>query len=309
QTRFPEITFIDCCMMPTMRKSGPNDEQRTKAKMYDGIKPVSAPEKNSISIIGMEQNLHECLLLSILRENGYTIRSLPLCKTYTDYQELGKSKTMLTLSDDAFLAGQQLATRMNANHIHLPIRYTPDAILEDLNTLIHTLKLTVDPKKLEQAKIFALTSLKKAADSLSKTPLALDYTFAPRTLNLAKLLLECGFSLTTLYLDAFNSAEEADFKDLQKYPLTLVQTVAPLRTYPAPTHTLCLGQKAAYFSGSTHFVNCVGGGGLCDFSGLSTLADLIMDAHTKPKNLRQTLLHKGLGLPSFITQPLWDYHA
>ena len=58
---------------------------------------------------------------------------------------------------------------------------------------------------------------------------------------------------------------------------------------------LALGQKAAYFSGTDHFVNIVEGAGLYGFDGITQLIEMMTDANLKEKDARSLIQVKGLG--------------
>lgn len=75
----------------------------------------------------------------------------------------------------------------------------------------------------------------------------IDHTFHPRPLELAKLLLTHGFSVTRIYLDAVNPEEKATFEWLkQQYPgLSYEPTIHPeMRVRPRKEENiLAIGQK------------------------------------------------------------------
>ena len=62
--------------------------------------------------------------------------------------------------------------------------------------------------------------------------------------------------------------------------------------------TLALGQKAAWFCGTPYFVNLVEGGGLWGYAGIRSLAQLMCEAWTTPKDTRDLIPRKGLGCES-----------
>ncbi len=63
---------------------------------------------------------------------------------------------------------------------------------------------------------------------------------------------------------------------------------------------LCIGQKAAYFCQSRHFVNIVEGGGMYGFDGITNLCKLLVDAYSNPKDLKLTISHKGMACESCL---------
>lgn len=61
---------------------------------------------------------------------------------------------------------------------------------------------------------------------------------------------------------------------------------------------LALGQKAAWFTGTSHFVNVVEGGGLWGFAGIRRLAALMVEALEVERDARDLVPRKGLGCAS-----------
>ena len=91
--------------------------------------------------------------------------------------------------------------------------------------------------------------LKKTRQIIGDAQIMIDHTFHPRPLELAKLLLTHGFSVTRIYLDAVNPEEKATFEWLkQQYPgLSYEPTIHPeMRMRPRKEeNVLAIGQKAA----------------------------------------------------------------
>lgn len=132
---------------------------------------------------------------------------------------------------------------------------------------------------------------------------------APIAHDAARLLLRHGFHVTKIYTDAISPEEEADFRYLQEHhgDIELWPTKAPLlRKLPRPAHAegapacLALGQKAAFFQGTPHFVNMVEGGGRWGFSAIESLAHDMIAAYRTPKDIEANVRRKGLGGPSLL---------
>ena len=58
---------------------------------------------------------------------------------------------------------------------------------------------------------------------------------------------------------------------------------------------LAIGQKAAWFAGTRHFVNLVEGAGLYGFDGIRRTAELMMDAYREEKDTEKLVIQKGWG--------------
>ena len=58
---------------------------------------------------------------------------------------------------------------------------------------------------------------------------------------------------------------------------------------------LAIGQRAAYFSGTEHFVNLIAGNSLYGFSGIIILTELIREAFDNKKDTRKIIQIKAKG--------------
>ena len=70
--------------------------------------------------------------------------------------------------------------------------------------------------------------------------------------------------------------------------MLLATVQVKMRVLPRKTERemLALGQKAAWFTGSRHFVNMVQGAGLYGFDGIRRLAHLMVEAAREEKRHR-----------------------
>ena len=132
----------------------------------------------------------------------------------------------------------------------------------------------------------------------------IDYVFHPRPLGLARLLLSHGFNVSTVYIDVISSEEEADMEWLRANAPDLmlcstVQAEARVKKRNAP-YVLAIGQKAAWFSGTSHFVNAVYGAGLWGFNGIIRLARLMEQAYIEEKDTEDLIIRKGWGCASCV---------
>nr|MCR5783851.1 nitrogenase [Clostridia bacterium] len=132
-----------------------------------------------------------------------------------------------------------------------------------------------------------------------------DGTFTERPLSLASLLLDHGFNVKTLFVDSFAESERRNFErlkskrpDIQVYP-----TVdSAMRRFDRNNfgEYFALGQKAAYFTGTSHFVNLIEDAGLYGFDGILRLAGMIEEAALNEKDTESVISVKGLGCESCV---------
>ena len=94
--------------------------------------------------------------------------------------------------------------------------------------------------------------------------------------------------------------EKPVFETLKaNYPmLALYPTVHPaMRFHSAEEQTdfLAIGQKAAHFTNTDHFVNVVEGGGMIGFQAVTKTLEYLTDAHLHAKDMKSLVQMKGLG--------------
>ena len=301
--RFPTVDFVECYMNPTMRKSGLTPDQLMRRQMYALLKP-RAVDPDRCAVLGNCFAMDEsCDLFRLIRAAGKTPVQIQDCHTYEEYQTLAASGLLITTQPVANAGGKALGERLDRPWLYLPVCYGAAEIRENLNKLAAALGTSYDGGA--EAEAAAEAALAKAKAAAGETPIAIDYTFTSRPLGLARLLLSHGFRVKTIFLDAFNGEERADFDWLQANApaLEILPTVNPgMRVYPLGSDgkTLALGQKAAYFTQTPHFVNLVENGGLWGFDGIRRTAELICEAMAEEKEVETTISAKGLGCESCI---------
>ena len=295
--RFPDIDFVDCYMNPIMRKSGLTPDQLMRSRLYFPLKPRPI-RKGTVSIIGNDLPSNEDNdLVVLLKENGFHIHEITSCKTYEEYQQMAESEYNICYYPAAAAGCQMLSQRLGTTDIYVPFSFDFEEIDAGFSALAEKLGISLqDPTAKRQACIGAL---KETLDLIGSTPIAIDYTYCPRPLGLAKLLLDHGFNVQRVYLDAVTGEEKKVFEDLKaQYPtLELFPTVHASMRFLArkePSDYLAIGQKAAHFLNTRHFVNVVEGGGMLGYQAVLKTLALMREAFLEEKDTRNLIQIKGM---------------
>ena len=320
--RFPEIVFVRCFMDPIMQKHGLTPDQKLRKAMYDPLIPKES-DPQTVTLVGSDFALDESSdIKRLLKSTGHTLRELPACKTWAEYQQLGSAGIFVSCYPPAKYGADMLAERLNRTHLYLPGSFDYEEIKEEIRSLIKELQAggsREDTSNTECADItseeieaFYQREITLCEDSINHariiigdTPVVLDYLYHPRPLGLAKLLLEHGFHVTTVYLDSISPEEKPAFDWLKLHhpDLELRATIqTKMRVLPRGTEgkVLAIGQKAAWFSGSRNFVNMVQGGGLWGFDGIRGTMELMTEAFLEEKDPEDLIVRKGWGCESCI---------
>lgn len=302
--QFPAVAFIDCYMTPTMRKSGLTPDQLIRRQLYR-LLPDSPARPHTAAIVGNDRPTDSSSdLLRLLAAAGWLLRDLTHCRSYAEFTGTADSALLLTTLPAARPAAADLAIRTGRLHLHLPLAYGTAEIRRNLDMLASV--LAVPSPDCTEAERAAERSLSQLRDIIGGSPVAIDYTATPRPAGLARLLLEHDIRVDRLYIDAFSPEEEEDFRFVAaNFPaVKLFSTVHPAMLFAPPDtpqpEFLAIGQKAAWFCHTPHFVNMLAGGGHWGFDGICRLADEMIQARQVPKDTARLIQHKGLGCPSCI---------
>lgn len=307
QERFPDIFFARCYMDPIMRKSGLTPDQKLRLSMYEPLQKqaLSKQGRRTVSILGSDFALdRDADLKRLLALNGFLLKDSPACETWADYLQLSDCRLMLCCYPSGKYGMEFHADRLQIGHLYLPSCFGYDEIRKQAEELAAALELetTLD----YDAEVAACeAALAKALEAVGSTPIALDAAFHPRPMGLARLLISHGFQVQRIYLDAVSAEEETDFLWIREHaPSLLLLPTVQVKMRVLPRHTeepfLALGQKAAWFTGSRHFVNLVQGAGLYGFDGIRRLAALMIEAIQEEKDTADLVVRKGWGCESCI---------
>lgn len=307
--RFPDIDFMDCYMIPTMRKSGLTPDQIMRRQLYSLLRPTKQEEKHALIAGNCFSHGSDSDIALILKRAGWQLHQITECRTYDDYLDMSKCTLCINTLPVAKAGATALAERLGMKHLYLPLSFDTDVIrtcnitltdfLEDFPDNVQNI---YDQNSLEAE---AEAALNEALALIGNTPIAIDYTFTPRPLELAKLLILHGFNVITVFTDSFNPEEAAAHQWMlenapdMEYSPTVSVAMRKYRT-TGSEKLLALGQKAAYFKGTPFFVNLVEGGGLYGFAGIKCLAELMIEAFTCPKDTERLIRMKGLGCESCL---------
>lgn len=314
EERFPEIIFVRCYMDPIMQKYGLTPDQKLRKAIYDPL-PEREKVPSVVTLLGSDFMLDESSdIKRLLKINGMELWELPACSSWKEYQSLSDGGLFIACYPPGRYGLESQAKRLGREALYLPGSFDYDEITRQLKMLESAvLDMKKDQKRNENAieefnvedEISACdASLEKARSVIGDMPVMIDHTFHPRPLELARLLLRHGFHVTRIYLDAVNPEEKETFEWLrEQYPdLEYEPTIHPrMRMIPRnEKDVLAIGQKAAWFTGTRHFVNLVQGAGLYGFDGIRKTAEFMIEAWEQEKDPEDLIIRKGWGCDSCI---------
>ena len=284
-----------------MQKHSLTPDQKLRKAMYDPL-PVCEADEKTVSVLGSDFVLDESSdIKRLLKRYGYRVRELPACNTWQELLEMSRGRLFLNCYPAGKYGMEAQAKRLGREHLYLPGSFSYEEIENQLKQLTDMLGLPeLTEEELAHERAACEDKLAEAKNLMGEMPIVLDYLYHPRPLGLAKLLLTHGFCVKAIYLDGISPEEKEDFLWLQEHApeLELIATIqVKMRVLPrgGDEKVLAIGQKAAYFSRSRHFVNLVQGEGLYGFDGIRRTAELMMDAYRNEKDTEKLVIQKGWG--------------
>lgn len=305
ESRFGGIDFVKCYMTPTMRFSGLAPVPTMYKQMFVPLRNVPKDSK-SVNIIGYNWAFEQsCELVKMIKDAGFTLRELANCKDYESYLDMAKSRLNIVVIPEALAAAQELEQRIGQKQLYLPVSYDFGKIRDNYRKLCD--ELGIDLPDLSQKENEAASALAKAAELVGSMPVAVDFMATHKPLELCRLLLENGFNVRRVFIDVINAEDGEAFEyikhnhpDIELYPTVNFS----MRFFASLEQTndeyLAIGQKAAYFCCTDHFVDMVGAKGLYGFDGIIRLAAQIEDAFENKKDRKVVIQHKGMGCQSCL---------
>jgi hypothetical protein len=303
--RYPDIDFVECFMIPTIRKGHITPEELMQVNLYDALEEGLEKDR-SVNIIGCNYAADPandyCIML---REAGFRLRDLPAAETYQEYKDMARSAANLYTAPVARFSAQKLEKRLNQQNLYLPAVCTFPEIRRELTDLAETLQIPLPDLDAMQAE--AEAAAEKARKLLGDIPIALDHEVIPRFCSMARMLTELGFHVTDLYSDYVLSEDQEDLDWLKQHAPEIVfhstsgyacRMEENIKRMEPGRKILALGQKAAYFTGTAHFVNMLECNGLWGFHGIVRLMELMMEAYEQESNV-----------PEIISVKAWGCHA
>ena len=304
ESRFGGIDFVKCFMTPTMRFSGLAPVPTMYKQMFV---PLRECEKDGgVNIIGYNWAFESsCEFVRIIKSAGVTLRQLPECESYAQYLEMAKSAVNIAIIPEAVPAVQELEERLGQRALYLPVSWDFEKIKDNYKALCGALGIDLPDLSADEKE--ARAALESAAKVLGGRPVAVDFMAAHKPFELCKMLLESGINVTRIFIDVISGEDEQAFEFIkEKYPeFEIFPTVnTSMRFFAGGQMTenefVAIGQKAAYFCATDHFVDIVGAKDMYGFDGVKKLAEKIADAAQNKKDRKVVIQHKGMGCQSCL---------
>lgn len=310
--RFPQIRFVKGYMDCIRQKEGPTPDMKLRMAAFGIIQPV---RKNParVNLLGSDVPFdRDCELITLLSSNRFEVKQIYDCDDFEQFLALGDAAVNVCTYPNACQAVKDLSERTSAGFVYLSAAVSFDEIRAQIKALSDVCgrDLASEDWMREQERT-CIAALQELAEDLHDWTVAIDYTAHSRPLGIAKLLIQHGIFVECVFLDAILEEEQEAFNWLKEHcpDLRLVPTVQPgmvlygrgKDVVTSGRRVIALGQKAAWFCQSGHFVNIIEGGGLWGYQGIRDLCALLRQAKEEELDYKRMIPKKGIGWPSLCS--------
>jgi len=291
--------------------------------------------KAAVSVLGDDLPMNASDIRFLTEKCGIKLLEVMKAKNFDEYLEMGKSPVWITRSAFSAYGINKAAKEAGAEGLYFPAAVTYDEIDRELTTYLNCLYEKIilplsestggdsqylkDPNEMvtswskEQRKLTEEVIL-QTRKAVGDRPVIIDNLCINRPVGFARLLFEHGFNVKMIVADTI-SMEEADDLQILKDECPEIYVLNPIgagsefdRSYMNifsggendHKEPVAVGPKAAYFSGTSHFVNAIEYDGGDGYMGLRHIMSLIDDACRTEKN-KEIVTGKGLGLKGVWT--------
>lgn len=300
QKEYPDIDFIDCYMDPIMRRTNPVVPALWR-QMHRVLKPSAHRNRKQVNYIGnCFPHAEYCDLTALLQDSGIRVLEANHCGDYDEFLSMADSACNFVFHTTGVKAAKDMKIRLGQEYLKLRPGYSYAEFDEDLRAAAALAGIPApSAESLDEQKRRTEADVFRTQELLGDTPLAIDYTAVDGPLEFALYLLNHGFQVESVFVDAITERQEIfDTLRRAKPDLRIYESYGwNIRQMPRghDGKIVCAGQKAAYFMDSDYFVNEVENEGMYGYRGIRRMMALLRDAAAHPKPMKELVQIKGWG--------------
>ncbi len=296
--RHPGVRFSVAHMNPISLDGSVPPAVNIQRKMYGLLeRSEMAPIPGSAVFYGNNVALDpEGELFQVLRAAGFDrFGHVSECRDFSAFQGFSRALLNIVPTPIGRLAAEDSRERLGVDFHFMPISYNFDEIEGYYRSLLSRFGKTMD---FEPHRTEAERSLLMARDELDGMPVVVDSSATMRPFCLARLLIQSGFNVRTVYAQKCIPLDSPHMEwIMENTPGT--EIVQP-EHFSAPSRRrgnrpcLAVGFEGAYLSGATYVINLVNDETLYGYHGIAKLAGMISSALKKPADLKALLDDYGI---------------
>ena len=222
------------------------------------------------------------------------------CKSYDVFQKESESCCNFVFHNHGVKAAKDMEIRLKQKWFKLRPGYSYEEYDQDLKEVSHLLGISPpSDEELDNMKARVEDKVEETCRMLDGMSVSIDYTAVDHPLELALYLIHHGFRVESVYVDVFTESQEIFEKLKEEAPDLKIYQTSGWNMRQMDRHReekiLCIGQKAAYFNDSNHFVNVIENEAMYGYRGILALMEHVEHAYKEEKPMKELVQIKGWG--------------
>ncbi|MBC3796837.1 hypothetical protein GH807_07205 [Acetobacterium tundrae] len=279
--RFPDIRFITCHIDPLIMDRSIKPGMKMLEQLYSVLDKSELREK-CINLIGNKFLLsNKSEFRNIMNSVGWELKEMNACKTFDEYNEMGKSSLNIVVDPVAKYAAEQMERALD-----IPLRLTYDSY--DLDIIEENYKkiFKAIAEKMPKLSDYRKSTVKKISETvkyLKNIPIVIDNGAVSRSIPLARALDKYGFNVKLVFDGTIIFSDVEDLEWLKENRPDI--KIADGRNFNIMNmknnlgDCLCIGFSCGYTLGAKHIVERLPSCFAFGYYGVELLMELMIHAY------------------------------
>lgn len=279
--RFPGVRFAVFHIDPVAADEAVSPGERQQDKLYTFLEDTGVRD-GGVNLLGAFVSPHpEGELYPFLAACGAApVRDLLTCRTFADYQAMGRSRLNLVLRHLGRYAARRLEERLGTPWVEAPACYDLEGIMALYRRISDA--LGVSCPDLSPWRAGAERAVDRARRAVGDRPVVVDSSASMAPFALAAALHRYGFCVRGVYAAHWKETDRADRAWLEAHvpDLTILcsERYGDALIRDIPRDCVAVGFDSAYLLQARHFVDIQRDEGLFGYHGLTRLMTLLEES-------------------------------
>lgn len=246
--------------------------KRVQRDMYDLLRPPLQRDR-SIALVGTFQPIAAASEIHIMLDAAgwQPLRHIADCRSFDEFQQLGEVSLNLVTRPEGLAAAQNLSEKYGTPFVFAPTSFSEAGIRHRYADIAQATGMAVD---CEESRARLRTLAKVTRDKVGDRSIAIDGSVTCAPFDLARALIEAGFTVSAVFTEKLPDFERTAFEWLSAHApdLRVALPVSPTNSWlrpSTPTADIAIGFTAAYLTAAPHVVPINFDEGMYGYHGMS----------------------------------------
>ncbi|WP_170253903.1 nitrogenase component 1 [Acetobacterium paludosum] len=279
--RFSNIKFITCHIDPIAIDRSIKPGMKMQEQFYSVLDKSDCREK-SINLIGNKLQLsNKSEFRNIINSVGWELKEMNSCKTFDEFNDMGKSSLNLVVAPFAKLAAESMKRDLDIPFLMTFSSYDLDTIEENYKKIFKAIE--IEMPVLSDYRNRTVKKIKQTVEHLKNMPLVIDSSVIGRSIPLARALDKYGFNVKLVFDGTilFSDVEDLEWLKENRPDIKIAdgRNFNMMNMKNSLGDCLCIGFSSGYTLEAKHVVERLPSCFAFGYYGVELLMDRMIQAY------------------------------